>query len=143
MHLHVDDDGFVRAPVGLVYRRLTDIGAWSSWWPAVRTSAIPGGEEAWQVAFGRRGPRCQAIPGTWRHDQGFRLALTGDLEGTLEFWLEEGHGGTVVHVILQADSAARRPLRVLARFRRSARRGLWALKDMLQAEVRQAIGQDA
>lgn len=140
MHLHVDDDGFVRAPAGLVYRRLTDIGAWPNWWPDVQTRTVEADEEAWSISFGRQGPVCQAVPGQWRHDEGFRLALSGDLDGVLEFWLEAGHGGTVVHVILHAASGRRRPLRTLKAFRRSVRRGLWAFKDLLQSEVRSSIG---
>lgn len=145
MELHVDDDAFVRAPVGLVYRRLTDIGGWSDWWPGVRTtpSRPADGAETWSLVLARR-PwrrlRVEAAPHQWRHDAGFRCTLTGDLDGWSEFWLEELGGGTVVHHLLVAATGRRRPRRVLEDYRAVVRRGLWAFKDRTQTEVRAEAG---
>jgi hypothetical protein len=144
MRFHVDDDGFVRAPAGLVYRRLTDIQAWPTWWPhvAVAVHRVPGPEESWSLALGR-GPgrlRLDAVAGEWRHDQGFVLKVSGDLEGTIEFWLEAGHDGTIVHVVTSADTVGPRALRTVKRLRRSVRAGLWGFKDLVQGEVRGMIG---
>jgi hypothetical protein len=154
VELHVDDDAFVRAPVALVYPRLTDLGAWSDWWPGVRTTRT--GEEAaadgsdtaptevwdltYRASWSRRPIRVVARPGQWRHDAGFRLDLEADLEGWAEFWLEDDHGGTVVHHLLVAGTAHRRPVRLLRDYRLVLRRGLWELKDDLQREVRTAQG---
>lgn len=145
MHLHVDDDAFVRAPAPLVYRRLTDLGAWPAWWPGVRTSPRdhPDGVESWSLewrAVRRRAIRFDALPGQWRHETGFRLDVTGDLEGWSEFWLEAGWGGTVVHHLVVATTARRAPMRVLRDYRTVLRRGLWRLKDDLQTEVRTTAG---
>jgi hypothetical protein len=152
--LHVDDDGFVRAPVGLVYRRITDVAAWPTWWtgtvvrelapepgPDVDPDAAP--DECWAIEF-RGAPlrrvRVAARLHTWRHEQGFSLALRGDVEGHAEFWLEPGYGGTVVHHLLIGRTALSHPLRVYKDYRRSLRRGLWGLKDLLHLEVRTAAG---
>jgi hypothetical protein len=142
--LHVDDAGFVRAPAPLVYRRLTDVGRWPTWWRGVRTTPMGDGtgREVWALELSRdrlRGLRVAAWPHGYRHETGFRLALTGDLEGESEFWLEPVDGGTVVHHLCAA-SATRAPARTLATYRVVARRGLWGLKDALQTEVRTAIG---
>lgn len=142
--LHVNDDGYVRAPAALVYRRLTDVGRWPTWWRGVRTTPMADGSdrEVWAVELGRsrlRGLRVAAWPHTFRHDTGFHLALTGDLVGEAEFWLEPVPGGTVVHHLLSAE-ATRRARPTLAIYRTVLRRGLWGLKDAVQTEVRTAVG---
>lgn len=142
--LHLDDDGFVRAPAGLVYRRLTDVGRWPTWWHGVRTTPMADGSdrEVWAVELSRdrlRGLRVAAWPHTFRHDTGFTLALTGDVVGQAEFWLEPTHGGTVVHHLLQGE-ATRSPRHTLVTWRTVVRRGLWGLKDAVQTEVRTAVG---
>jgi hypothetical protein len=138
VELHVDDDGFVRAEAPRVYRRLTDIGAWDGWWPGLRSLAVDAPVEAWRLDL-RPAPtrrlRLVARPRDWRLDTGFVLDLEGDLTGRAEFWLEPGWGGTVVHHLLTATTPRRRPLRVLEDYRRVLRRGLWAFKDLVQAEV--------
>lgn len=145
MDLYVDDDGFVRAPRSLVYRRLTDIGAWPDWWRGVRVRSMPPrqGDETWGLELaGRRTRRLRVAARAhgWRHNEGFALALAGDLEAHAEFWLEEVGGGTVVHHVLTGRTPLRRPLQVHADYRRALRRGLWGLKDALQLEARSAAG---
>lgn len=137
MELHVDDDGFVRAPAPLVYRRLTDIGSYREWWPGLQVERLERSDEAWRfrMRHGMTRLRFEGVPGAWRLDTGFVLSLTGDLEGRAEFWLERVGGGTTVHHLLVARTARRRPVRVLRTYRRVLRRGLWACKDLLQAEV--------
>lgn len=145
MELHVDDDGFVRAPAPLVYRRVTDVLAWDRWWPqlsvAPREAAGPDQVVAVELrpAPGRR-LRYDARLHGWRHDAGFSLALSGDVRGHAEFWLEPGWGGTVVHHLLIGATDHPRPLQVLADYRRVLRRGLWACKDRLELEVRTGAG---
>jgi len=143
--LHADDRAFIRAPEALIYRRLTHLAAWPSWWSGCRVEPLPAGDagERWAVAL-RTGParwlRLAVRPHSWRHDLGVVLALAGDLEGRAEFWLEPTHGGTVVHHLLVATTPLPRPLRVLELHRRAIRRGLWGLKDVLQLEVRSSVG---
>jgi len=143
MQCNVDDDGFVRAPIGLVYRRLTDIDRWSTWWPGVTTTrAGPG--DAWDLAAaGRRLSRPLRLhldDLTWRHDAGFAFHCSGDLDGRGEFWLEPGWGGTVVHHWVSADVRDGNPLAVTRRYRAMLRHGLWGFKDAVQDEVRSAMG---
>lgn len=142
--LHVDDDAFVRAPAGLVYRRLTDVARWPTWWWGVQVQAMAddAGRETWAVQLARS--RWQALrvavrPHAYRHDVGFRLDLAGDVDGEAEFWLERVPGGTVVHHLAsgRAAGSTRASLRT---YRTVARRGLWGLKDALQTEVRTAVG---
>lgn len=151
MQLHVDDDGFVRAPAPRVYARLTDLGGWADWWPGVRATAIrsPGRAGRWALELadgslsGRLRPlRVAARPRGWRPQVGFVLDLSGDLRGWSEFWLEPGHGGTVVHHVLQATPAPAgpTPTAVHRRYRRWLRRGLWSLRDDLHAEARADAG---
>jgi hypothetical protein len=154
MDLHVDDDGFVRAPVELVYRRLTDVAGWPAWWPGTvvrplppepAPDAGPGNptDECWAVEL-RGAPlrrvRVAARLHGWRHELGFSLALRGDVEGHAEFWLEPDYGGTVVHHLLIGRTELVHPLRVYKDYRRALRRGLWGLKDLLQLEVRTSVG---
>jgi hypothetical protein len=133
MELHVDDDGFVRAPAEDCYRVLKHVGAWDTWWPRTRVRELGG--DRFAVAVSRTRPlRIEVAAHTWRHDQGFRLTLTGDLTGAAEWWLEPGWGGTVVHH-LATFAADRRSAPTFRRYRRWLRSGLWGMKDHLQAEV--------
>lgn len=145
MQLFADDAGFVRAPVALVYRRLTHVAAWPTWWDGVRVraSAPVAGDEVWAIEF--RGARWRRVRVAarchgWRFNGGFTQSLRGDLDGRGEFWLEPTHGGTIVHHVLVASSRHPRPATVLADHRRAVRRGLWGLKAALELEVRTAVG---
>lgn len=148
MELFIDDDGFVRAPAPLVYRRLTHVGAWDEWWPGMRVTPVPStgdddpaDRESWDLRLrdGWHRLRIRAEVGGWRHEAGFTMRLSGDLDGTAEFWLEPSHGGTVVHHVVVARTE-RRGLMVLRTYRRVLRRGLWAFKDRVQSEVRTGLG---
>ncbi len=143
--LTADDATFVRAPESLVYRRITDLATWPTWWAGCEVAPVsssPGAERfAVRLATGpARRLACTVRPHGWRHDLGVVLALTGDLDGRGELWLEPTRGGTVVHHVLAATTPHRDPARVLATYRRAVRRGLWGLKDLLQVEVRTAVG---
>lgn len=89
--------------------------------------------------FWRRAVRLRARPYRFRPGKGLFYALDGDLEGSAEWWLEEGFGGTVVHHLTKAD-VQRGGLRRADTYRRAIRRGAWGLKDAVQAEVRERIG---
>lgn len=143
--LTADDATFVRAPESLVYRRITDLVAWPTWWPGCEVVGLPSppGSERFAVRLAAGGGRrlaCTVRPYGWRHDLGVALALTGDLDGRGELWLEPTGGGTVVHHMLAATTPRPHPTRVLAAYRRAVRVGLWGLKDLLQVEVRTAVG---
>lgn len=131
--LHVDDDGFVRAPAADCYRTLTNVAAWPEWWPATRVEERSG-KDHFRVRVGR-GPRRLALEVRahgWRHERGFHLAVEGDLHGDVEFWLEPGWGGTVVHHLATLEGGSRHRYR---RYRRWGRRGLWGVKDQVQQVV--------
>ena len=133
MDLHVDDDGFVRAPAAACYRALTHVAAWSQWWPGTRVRERAGDDE-FAVRLGRwpRRLRLDVRAHGWRHERGFRLAVTGDLDGELEFWLEPGWDGTVVHHLATLHGGTTAQQR---RYRRWARHGLWGVKDHVQGGV--------
>lgn len=128
--LHVDDDGFVRGPAADCYRVLSHLAAWPAWWPGTRVQERPG-RDHYRVVIGRwpRRSRLDVRAHAWRHERGFRLAVTGDLVGTIEFWLEPDRGGTVVHHLATLGGQGRRAQR---RYRRWARGGLWGVKDQVQ-----------
>jgi hypothetical protein len=142
MDLHVDDAGFVRAPLGACYAVLTDLSGWGAWWPGARTRPVHMAKDAVEVAVGTRlrGLRLRLTAGGWRHEAGFRMAVTGDLVGRAEFWLEPGWDGTVVHHVLAATPTRGDGRRVRAAYRSWLRRGLWGLKDELEAAVRVDAG---
>ncbi|MFA9445710.1 hypothetical protein [Egicoccus sp. AB-alg6-2] len=154
LDLHVDDDGFVRAPAPLVYRRLSAVGDWPGWWPGLRVRPMPPerapdaprqdpADEVWALDLPGaplRRLRVAARLHDWRHEQGFALQLRGDVDGRAEFWLEVAGGGTVVHHLLTAEVPAASFRRVQGDYRRAVRRGLWGLKDRLHLESRTSAG---
>ncbi len=141
--LQVDDDGFVRAPKGLTYRILTDLGGWPGFWPGCEVRPAPGQGGAFAVRLQAsslvRPVRLVLRPHTWRHDEGFAFDLRGDLHGRGEFWLEAGWGGTVIHHLAAASVEADRPHTLGPAYRAALRRGLGGLKDALQGEVRRRL----
>jgi hypothetical protein len=143
--IDVDDATFVRAPVALVYRRITDVAAWPTWWTGLRVHDLPplSGDERWGVSL-RVGParllRFALTCTRWRHEAGLQMRLDGDLDGRAEFWLEPASGGTVVHHVAAATTGLRWPRRTAQGYRRAVRRGLWGFKDVLQLETRTSLG---
>lgn len=129
--LHVDDDGYVRGDAADCYRVLSNVAAWPQWWPGTRVDEQPG-DDCFRIRLGRwpRRIRLDVRAHGWRHERGFRLAVTGDLGGEVEFWLEPGWDGTVVHHLATLRGGRRRTHR---RYRRWVRHGLWGVKDHLQA----------
>lgn len=88
----------------------------------------------------RRRLSLTARPYRFRTDKGLYLALTGDLEGTVEWWFEPSHGGTVMHHVARLDVRRRRPRAIAETYRTALRRGHWGLKDAVQGEVRERLG---
>jgi uncharacterized protein YndB with AHSA1/START domain len=91
-----------------------------------------------------RGPhrrlQLRARPYRFRTDKGLYLALDGDLAGTVEWWLEGAHGGTVVHQLSRLDVRRGRVHRVSDAYRAAMRRAAGGLKDAAQTEVRRRAG---
>lgn len=172
MDLFVDDDAFIRGPATLVYRRLSDPGTYSDWWPGFRMlSAAPVGAR-WDTEAEAEGGvphggltgrpvepgetrfsfelrprrttrlRLEARPYRFREDSGLQLALDGSLTGTVEWWLQRAWGGTVVHHIARLTIPGRRRAASAAAYRRAIRLASWGLKDAVQSEVRERIGLD-
>ena len=138
----MDDDAFVRAPIGQVFTWIGAVDGYDRWWPGWRTLGAEG--EATAVKLEPESPfaprlRVRVRPHTVRPGIGLHLGLTGDLTGEAEWWLEDVPGGTVVHHLLRATTT-RHPRRTLQAYRRCVRRAFWALKDGAQAEVRDRVG---
>ncbi len=93
-----------------------------------------------------RWPRWQGIkliarPYRFRPGKGVFLHCRGDVEGTVEWWLEPGWDGVVVHHLVRCRVARRRrQRRVAADYRLALRQGMWGLKDDVQSEVRELAG---
>ncbi|MFP4635865.1 MAG: SRPBCC family protein [Nitriliruptoraceae bacterium] len=145
---YLDDAGFVRAPASLVHRRLADLADWPDWWPGCRIHALPSPagaptDERFAVelaAGALRRLRLSLRPHSWRPDAGFHLEAGGDIVGAVEFWLDPGYGGTVVHHLAAIAASSVCAERIVAAYRQAVRRGLWGLKDALQLEVRTSAG---
>jgi uncharacterized protein YndB with AHSA1/START domain len=168
--LYVDDASFVRAPPVYVYRRLADPSSYEEWWPGFRLiRAAPAGSDweaearetggpqadgligrprepgessfSFELRVGRfRRLRIDARPYRFRQDKGLYLALTGDLEGVVEWWLQASHGGTHVHHLARADVRRGSVPRTVAAYRAAVRASGWGLKDQVQSEVRAQAG---
>lgn len=153
MRLDIDDAGHVGAPVWLVWRRLTDIAAWPSWW--VGSSVCMHADVAmldlqvagrgrrsqqwwWPLPGGVRTLRIAATPHDWDHEHALNMTLGGDVTGEVEWWLEQTPSGTLVHHVGTVASGAQAD--GPATWRAAVRRGLWGLADALALEVRDAVG---
>lgn len=88
----------------------------------------------------RRRLAITARPYRFRADKGLYLAFEGDLVGKVEWWLETGHGGTIVHHLSRLDVRRGGVERLAAAYRTSIRRAVWGLKDDVQSEVRERVG---
>jgi len=152
----------VRAPVGVVYRTLTDLDAWPRWLTGC-TCARPHARP--QGAFGSDGaagpdasrhadrhtlslprPRRVRVDGTWRlevtvhswrHDAGVRWDVRGDVELAAEWWLESRPEGTLLHHLVQ--SVGVREDRV-TRHHQVMMQAMQAMKDHLERAVALASG---
>jgi hypothetical protein len=139
------DELFIHASPEAVQRKLLGLSEDASWWPGARA----GGGYGWvtlDVPVGLRRGRIRlkaSIPNS-REWEGFTWTLEeGDLVGRAEWWLEAFKDGTIVHYFLDAERAprARRRLSsVLRRHRWAIRRGLNALKDLLEERAKSVPG---
>lgn len=155
----------VRAPVGLVYRALTDVTGWSDWWPGCRTTpreaaeavdaasavdAVPdpasSADYALELRVAHRTLRMSLTVHGWRHDLGMFVDVTGAVALRTEWWLETRPDGAVVHHLihgpLDEEVFTRRSSDRAAQehYRRSVAAGMQALKDRLELTVLVALG---
>lgn len=146
MHpLSVDDDAFIRAPRPLVYRRLTDVAGWPRWWAGMQVDAhhTDDGRESFALSWRgsrRRQVRLMVSLLDFRHDLGVAMDLRGDVAGRAEYWFEDVAGGVTVHHLCDGRTAAK-VLPTLVAYRQMIRQGFFGLKDVVQTEVRTAVGQ--
>ncbi len=148
------DAVLVRAPVGVVYRTLTDLDGWPRWLPGCRSSRVgvprdvPGGvaggagERHRLVlrAGGLRRLRVVVDVDGWRHDAGVRWQVLGPGGPRTEWWLEQGPEGTVVHHVVHGEPPGRGGRRRVARHRRAAMLAMQAMKDHLELAVAVSAG---
>ncbi|MFN2613333.1 MAG: SRPBCC family protein [Actinomycetota bacterium] len=130
------DEIFIRAPQDAVHRALLAIGTTQgSWWPGARASS-DGGRLVVRAKAGRVGKRTSfhAAIANIRPTEGLTWMLDGgDLRGRAEWWLEPFKDGTIVHYYLDVERGSRQSLaRALKHHRLAVRRGLNALKDVLE-----------
>jgi hypothetical protein len=129
------DAVFVRARRIDVHPLVHHIPRQPLWWPGLRVRRDRGG---FHVSHRPPGPlrRRQHLfvrvvrdrPGS----RGLHLACSGDFTGTIEWYYLDEADGTVVHHLLEADTADQGWRRRLAAQRASVRAGLHALKDILE-----------
>lgn len=141
------DAHLVRAPVGIVYRTLTAVDGWPSWWPGCTTSVpdvsgtdagtLDGEPHAVVLRSGRRRLRLEVTAHGWRHDAGFLLDVTGDAELQGEWWLAPDPAGAIVHHVVR-DRGGR--MLGAGPYRRAVSDGMQALKDRLELTVAIATG---
>ena len=142
------DTVLVRAPVGAVYRILTDLDGWPDWYVGCRSVRRPAPAEARDahdlvLPAGRRRWRCRVEVSGWRHDAGVRWDVRGPVTATTEWWLEGCREGTLVHHVVHAGPETPRHLRRVRRHRRAVVDAMQALKDHLEHAVAVAAGRAA
>lgn len=149
------DSILVRAPVGAVYRTLTDLDGWPRWLAGCRSVRVPAGaarvgtqdrgashmdEHLLVLPLGRRRLRLGLAVHSWRHDAGVRWDVRGDVVAATEWWLDPRREGTVVHHIVHGTPVGRRPQRRVLRHRQAVMLALQAMKDHLELSVAVAAG---
>lgn len=111
--IDIADDSFIAVPPDRLAPLVADEGWWRHWWPDLALTVT----------------RDRGVKGQ-------QWVVSGALTGTMEVWLEQVAGGTVVHWFLRADPLA--PRRVRSVVREAQRRRLrwkaamFALKDRLE-----------
>ena len=135
----------VRAPVGVVYRTLTDLDGWTQWLDrcsSVRLAqreadrdrhllVLPEGRRRWRLAVTAHG---------WRHDLGVCWDVEGAVVLRAEWWLEPRQEGTIVHHVVHGEPTGRRAVRRVRRHRRVVGGVMQAMKDHLELAVAVATG---
>jgi len=133
------DELFIHASPEAVQRRLLGLSEDASWWPGARA----GGGYGWvtldvPVGLHRGRMKMKASIPSSREWEGFTWTLEeGELIGRAEWWLESFKDGMIVHYFLDVErgpgARGRRLSTSVKRHRWAIRRGLNALKDVLEA----------
>lgn len=113
--LDIHDETFVAVPPGVLRRAMVDAEVVSDWFPGLRSSV-----------FMDRG------------DKGVRWSVSGDIDGSLEVWLEEVPRGTVVHWFVRGHNppgASRGVNRRTATYRSTLNERMFSLKDEVEATL--------
>lgn len=136
------DAVLVRAPVGIVYRTLTDVDGWARWLPGCTSVRLPAATDrhALVLPLGRRRWRVVVDISGWRHDHAVRWSVRGAVVLDAEWWLEGCREGTVVHHLVHGDPVGRRAQRRVRRHRRAVVLALQTMKDHLELAVAVAAG---
>jgi uncharacterized protein YndB with AHSA1/START domain len=133
------DEFFIGAPPQRVYESLVDPAAIPRWWPHARVRGA-GDRFTLEAPALRRhssGVTFQARLEGLRPGEGVTWWLErGELHGRAEWWLEGFKDGTIVHYYLDVErgdrGGARRMSSLIRRHRWALRRGVNALKDLLE-----------
>jgi hypothetical protein len=143
MRVNTTDELYVEAPPGSVYGAVVGLSERAGWWPGARA----GGGYGWvtlDAPVGRARGRIRlkaSIPNA-RDGEAITWTLEeGGLVGRGEWWFEPFKDGTIVHYYLDVERAPgsrRRTSSLIRRHRWAIRRGLNALKDVLEGRVRNA-----
>lgn len=146
----------VRAPVGAVYRTLTDLDGWSRWLPGCRSARLAAEDGADRHLLvlpvslrspglrspGRRGQRMTVGVRGWRHDAGVRWDVERPVRLAVEWWLEPRREGTVLHHVVHGGplqdatapgaSTGRAGASRVRRYRRAVGLAMQTMKDHLE-----------
>ncbi len=133
------DEFFIDAPPERVYAELIDVARLKVWWPGARAEDNGTTVEIHAPSYRRvaRPVGFSARVDGARPGEGFTWWLErGELRGRAEWWLEGFKAGTIVHYYLDVERGDRgRPRRMRSAVRRhrwAVRRGVNALKDLLE-----------
>ncbi len=134
----------IRAPRSATYRRITDVGSWSQHWPAlgIKQEGMNGNDLVLRIPAGRlRNINLAATVGDWRHEQGFRMSLRGDINGSSEFWLDEHLDATLLHHVIGYQWSVRHS--TVTAYRRSVRIAMLDLKAIVQSAGQRQVDRAA
>ena len=133
------DEFFIDAPPARVLDELAGAERIRAWWPGARATGRGDRLEIRAPAFGRLGTpvRFEGRLDGLRPGEGLTWWLErGEIRGRGEWWLEAFKDGTIVHYYLDVERGdrgrARRLSTAVRRHRWAVRRGVNALKDLLE-----------
>lgn len=108
--LDLHDETFVAAEPAVLRRLIVDQNLVGRWFPRLRTTVFMD-----------------------RDDKGVRWSVTGEVDGSLEVWLEQIPRGTVVHWFVRGEpqpvGSARRSRRLADTYTDTLNAGMFSVKD--------------
>ncbi len=130
------DEVFVRCTRQQVNAVVVDPSSWAAWWPGMVVEPLD--DRRFDLTISALAP----IPARHRlvvtvdrvrpRDKGLEFSVSGDLEGTGEFFHLDGPRGVVVNHLLRGTTGRRLPRVWLAAHRAIVRAGLTSLKDRME-----------